>query len=213
MTYETPPPRDSVPHMPGDPKECREDRGAINFPLDFVTGRAKFETAGPRERDAIQRKPAMLAEGLRDRAVLPETGPYTLPDRVSRRRCRRAGAAHLLLLPCLGDRCPVGLRWLRERIARPASSVLREDCLAAPAATWAMAWAEGANDEIIFSNQPILSDFLRQILRHSSLVGVRAPMRRSRTFARRPVLSGKLALRSRPRSPLDRLAPEPAGDE
>jgi hypothetical protein len=73
MTYETPPPRDSVPHMPGDPKECREHRGAINFPLDFVTGRAKFETAGPRERDAIQRKPAMLAEGLRDRAVLPET--------------------------------------------------------------------------------------------------------------------------------------------
>jgi cis-3-alkyl-4-acyloxetan-2-one decarboxylase len=47
--------------------------GAINFPLDFTTGRAKFETGGPAEREAIRQKPAMLAEGLRDRAILPET--------------------------------------------------------------------------------------------------------------------------------------------
>jgi pimeloyl-ACP methyl ester carboxylesterase len=47
--------------------------GAINFPLDFATGRAKFQTEGPREREALRRKPAMLAEGQRDRAILPET--------------------------------------------------------------------------------------------------------------------------------------------
>ena len=32
-----------------------------------------FQTGGPRELEAIRRKPAMLAEGLRDRAILPET--------------------------------------------------------------------------------------------------------------------------------------------
>ena len=52
----------------------REDCiGAINFPLDFATGRVKFQTGDPREREEIRRKPAMLAEGLRDRAILPET--------------------------------------------------------------------------------------------------------------------------------------------
>jgi pimeloyl-ACP methyl ester carboxylesterase len=52
----------------------REDcKGAINFPLDFALGRAEFQTGGPREVEAVRRKPAMLAEGLRDRAVLPET--------------------------------------------------------------------------------------------------------------------------------------------
>jgi cis-3-alkyl-4-acyloxetan-2-one decarboxylase len=52
----------------------REDCiGAINFPLDFATGRAQFQTGSPREVEMIRRKPAMLAEGMRDRAVLPET--------------------------------------------------------------------------------------------------------------------------------------------
>jgi haloalkane dehalogenase len=52
----------------------KEDcKGAINFPLDFVTGRVKFQTAGAPVLDAVRRKPAMLAEGLRDRAILPET--------------------------------------------------------------------------------------------------------------------------------------------
>jgi haloalkane dehalogenase len=47
--------------------------GAINFPLDFVTGKwAKFQAGGPGEVAAIRRKPAMLAEGMRDRAILPE---------------------------------------------------------------------------------------------------------------------------------------------
>ena len=48
-------------------------RGAIDFPLDFVTGKwARFQAGGPSEVDAIRRKPAMLAEGMRDRAILPE---------------------------------------------------------------------------------------------------------------------------------------------
>jgi cis-3-alkyl-4-acyloxetan-2-one decarboxylase len=47
--------------------------GAIQFPLDFVTGKwARFQAGGPGEVEAIRRKPAMLAEGMRDRAVLPE---------------------------------------------------------------------------------------------------------------------------------------------
>jgi pimeloyl-ACP methyl ester carboxylesterase len=47
--------------------------GAINFPLDFVTGKwARFQAGGDAEIDAIRHKPAMLAEGLRDRAILPE---------------------------------------------------------------------------------------------------------------------------------------------
>ena len=47
--------------------------GAIDFPLDFVTGKwARFQAGGPAEVDAIRRKPAMLAEGLCDRAILPE---------------------------------------------------------------------------------------------------------------------------------------------
>jgi pimeloyl-ACP methyl ester carboxylesterase len=54
--------------------ETKEDcKGAINFPLDFVTGNwARFQAGGPREVEAIRHKPAMLAEGLRDRAILPE---------------------------------------------------------------------------------------------------------------------------------------------
>jgi haloalkane dehalogenase len=48
-------------------------KGAINFPLDFATGRVKFQTGKPRELEVIRRKPAMLAEGMRDRAILPET--------------------------------------------------------------------------------------------------------------------------------------------
>ena len=47
--------------------------GAINFPLDFATGRVVFQTGEPRAVEAVRRKPAMLAEGMRDRAVLPET--------------------------------------------------------------------------------------------------------------------------------------------
>jgi cis-3-alkyl-4-acyloxetan-2-one decarboxylase len=47
--------------------------GAIHFPLDFVTGKwARFQAGGPSEVEAIRGKPAMLAEGMRDRAVLPE---------------------------------------------------------------------------------------------------------------------------------------------
>jgi pimeloyl-ACP methyl ester carboxylesterase len=47
--------------------------GAINFPLDFVTGRwARFQAGGPAEVEALRRKPAMLAEGMRDRAILPD---------------------------------------------------------------------------------------------------------------------------------------------
>jgi cis-3-alkyl-4-acyloxetan-2-one decarboxylase len=47
--------------------------GAISFPLDFVTGKwARFRAGGPSEVEAIRRKPAMLAEGMRDRAILPE---------------------------------------------------------------------------------------------------------------------------------------------
>jgi cis-3-alkyl-4-acyloxetan-2-one decarboxylase len=54
--------------------QTKEDcKGAINFPLDFVTGNwARFQAGGPREVEAIRHKPAMLAEGLRDRAILPE---------------------------------------------------------------------------------------------------------------------------------------------
>jgi len=54
--------------------ETKEDcKGAINFPLDFVTGKwARFQAGGPSEVEAIRHKPAMLAEGLRDRAILPE---------------------------------------------------------------------------------------------------------------------------------------------
>jgi pimeloyl-ACP methyl ester carboxylesterase len=52
----------------------KEDcRGAIDFPLDVVTGKwARFQAGGPAEIEAVRRKPAMLAEGLRDRAILPE---------------------------------------------------------------------------------------------------------------------------------------------
>ena len=47
--------------------------GAINFPLDFVTGKwARFQAGGPHEVEALRHKPAMLAEGLNDRAILPE---------------------------------------------------------------------------------------------------------------------------------------------
>jgi cis-3-alkyl-4-acyloxetan-2-one decarboxylase len=46
--------------------------GAINFPLDYATGRVKWQTGGPREVEAIRRKPAMLAEGMSDQAIPPE---------------------------------------------------------------------------------------------------------------------------------------------
>jgi cis-3-alkyl-4-acyloxetan-2-one decarboxylase len=47
--------------------------GAINFPLDFVTGKwARFQAGGQVEVEALRRKPAMLAEGMRDRAIFPE---------------------------------------------------------------------------------------------------------------------------------------------
>lgn len=47
--------------------------GAIHFPLDFATGKwARFQPGGPAEVEAIRHKPAMLAEGMRDRAILPE---------------------------------------------------------------------------------------------------------------------------------------------
>jgi cis-3-alkyl-4-acyloxetan-2-one decarboxylase len=47
--------------------------GAINFPLDFVTGKwARFQAGGPREIEAVRHKPTMLAEGLNDHAILPE---------------------------------------------------------------------------------------------------------------------------------------------
>jgi haloalkane dehalogenase len=46
--------------------------GAINFPLDFATGKyARFQAGGSAEVEAIRRKPAMLAEGMNDLAVLP----------------------------------------------------------------------------------------------------------------------------------------------
>ncbi|MDE5451693.1 alpha/beta fold hydrolase [Bradyrhizobium sp. CSA112] len=47
--------------------------GAINFPLDFALGKAQFQTGRPDQAEAVRRKPAMLAEGMRDKAVLPET--------------------------------------------------------------------------------------------------------------------------------------------
>jgi pimeloyl-ACP methyl ester carboxylesterase len=47
--------------------------GAINFPLDFVTGKwARFQAGDAADVEAIRHKPAMLAEGMNDRAVLPE---------------------------------------------------------------------------------------------------------------------------------------------
>jgi haloalkane dehalogenase len=53
--------------------KTREDcQGAINFPLDFATGRVRFQTGGARETAAIRAKPAMLVEGMRDRAIPPE---------------------------------------------------------------------------------------------------------------------------------------------
>jgi haloalkane dehalogenase len=47
--------------------------GGINFPLDFVTGKMwKFQAGGEPEVEAIRRKPAMLAEGMCDLAIMPE---------------------------------------------------------------------------------------------------------------------------------------------
>jgi len=46
--------------------------GAINFPLDFALGRAEFQTGDEEKVEAVRRKPAMLAEGMRDKAILPE---------------------------------------------------------------------------------------------------------------------------------------------
>jgi pimeloyl-ACP methyl ester carboxylesterase len=48
-------------------------RGAIDFPLDFLTGKwARFYADGYGDVEAIRSKPVMLAEGLRDRAIWPE---------------------------------------------------------------------------------------------------------------------------------------------
>jgi len=46
--------------------------GAIDFPLDFALGRAEFQTGSREQVEAVRRKPAMLAEGMRDKAILPE---------------------------------------------------------------------------------------------------------------------------------------------
>jgi pimeloyl-ACP methyl ester carboxylesterase len=47
--------------------------GAIQFPLDFVTGKwARFQAGGNDEVESLRRKPAMLAEGMHDRAILPD---------------------------------------------------------------------------------------------------------------------------------------------
>jgi pimeloyl-ACP methyl ester carboxylesterase len=47
--------------------------GAINFPLDFVTGKwTRFYSGGAGDVDAVRRKPALLIEGLRDRAIFPD---------------------------------------------------------------------------------------------------------------------------------------------
>jgi haloalkane dehalogenase len=38
-----------------------------------VTGKwARFQAGGPREVEAVRAKPAMQAEGMRDRAILPD---------------------------------------------------------------------------------------------------------------------------------------------
>jgi cis-3-alkyl-4-acyloxetan-2-one decarboxylase len=51
----------------------KEDcRGAIEFPLDFATGRVRFQTGGARETELLRGKPAMLVEGLCDRAIPPQ---------------------------------------------------------------------------------------------------------------------------------------------
>jgi pimeloyl-ACP methyl ester carboxylesterase len=47
--------------------------GAINFPLDFLTGKwARFYADGAGNVEAVRQKPAMLVEGLRDRAIFPD---------------------------------------------------------------------------------------------------------------------------------------------
>jgi pimeloyl-ACP methyl ester carboxylesterase len=46
-------------------------RGALEFPLDFATGRVKFQTGNASEAEAIRSKPAMLAEGIRDKTIPP----------------------------------------------------------------------------------------------------------------------------------------------
>jgi len=47
--------------------------GAINFPLDFITGKwARFQAGGLHEIEEVRHKPAMLVEGMKDRAILPE---------------------------------------------------------------------------------------------------------------------------------------------
>jgi cis-3-alkyl-4-acyloxetan-2-one decarboxylase len=47
--------------------------GAINFPLDFVTGKwARFYADGPGDVETVRGKPALLVEGLLDRTILPE---------------------------------------------------------------------------------------------------------------------------------------------
>jgi pimeloyl-ACP methyl ester carboxylesterase len=47
--------------------------GAINFPLDFLTGKwARFYADGVGNVEAVRQKPAMLVEGMRDRAIFPD---------------------------------------------------------------------------------------------------------------------------------------------
>jgi cis-3-alkyl-4-acyloxetan-2-one decarboxylase len=52
----------------------KEDcKGAIAFPLDFITGKwARFYASGALDVEGVRRKPAMFAEGLQDRAIMPE---------------------------------------------------------------------------------------------------------------------------------------------
>jgi len=56
------------------PFETKADcKGAIEFPLDVVEGRiGKYVMEGLPGVEALRKKPAMLAEGMKDRAILPE---------------------------------------------------------------------------------------------------------------------------------------------
>jgi len=51
-------------------------RGAINFPIDAITGRfAQFQPGESQDIEALRQKPAMLAEGMQDFAIIPK---YTI---------------------------------------------------------------------------------------------------------------------------------------
>lgn len=53
------------------PFETREEcEGAIEFPIDIITGRAKLFAVGDADAiTAIKHKPVMMAEGMRDQAL------------------------------------------------------------------------------------------------------------------------------------------------